>query len=495
MGISLDALDPTAVLQGRDRRALRRQCGGIPTERRVTGLNDTAGPIAPTAEALRHADLDTQLLALTAGEVSAAELAEAYLAAALATRGSINAWITIDAERVRAEAAASDARRAGGVVGPLEGLCIGVKDNLDVAGLPTTNGMASRRHRAPAAADASAVARLRAAGAVILGKLSMQEAGLGADNDNPHYGACHLPQRHGWTPGGSSGGSAAAVAGGLCSAALGSDSMGSIRIPASYCGIWGLKASAGAISTGGLVTVSRRLDSVGPLARSAADLRRLVALLIGHDPACPASRRIVLAPADAHRIDFGVPDLASLGLTTAVASAFTRACAAITAAGHRVHRLPAPEPHPGELRRAGLLVCEAGMLVELAEDWRDQRGSFSPGLARMLTWAESKSAVDYAAADRQLDRATLQLAHWLGHCDVLLWPTTPQQSFAFGSPVPSNQADLTCYANMAGAPALSLPLPVADGELPIGLQLVGGPGEDLKLIAIGERLARLWEAA
>jgi len=461
----------------------------------MAGLNDIAGQVAPAADALRHADLDTQLLALTAGEVSAVELADAYLAAALATRETINAWITLDADRVRAEAAASDERRAAGLAGPLEGLCIGVKDNLDVAGLPTTNGMASRRSIAPAAKDATAVARLRAAGAVILGKLSMQEAALGADNDNPHYGACHLPQRHGWTPGGSSGGSAAAVAGGLCSAALGSDSMGSIRIPASYCGVWGLKPSAGAVSTRGLVPVSRRLDGVGPLARSAADLRRLSALLIGHDPDCPASRRIALAPMDAHAIDFGVPDTASLGLTAEVAAAFQIACARIAASRHRLRALPAPDPPPGELRRAGLLVCEAGMLVELAADWRDRRETFSPGLARMLAWAETKSAVDNAAADRQLDRATLQLEHWLAQCELVLWPTTPQQSFAFGSPVPTTQADLTCYANMAGAPALSLPLPMSAGELPVGLQLIGRPGEELKLIAVGERLARLLEAA
>lgn len=426
---------------------------------------------------------------LARGGLSSVELASRYLAAIDASQRTINAFIAVDAARVLAEAHASDARRARGGAGALEGLPIAIKDNLDARGYVTTAGMATRRAAAPAAVDSAAVARLRASGAVILGKLNLNEAALGADNDNPHFGACHNPHRLGLTSGGSSGGAGAAVAAGLCAAALGSDSMGSIRIPASYCGVFGLKPSYGAVSTRGSVTVSRRLDHVGPLARSAGDLGLLLEVLAGDDLESPQSRRVAIAPAKVGALTIGVPALGGIDIEVAVRNAFDSAIAALAAIGHRIVALPAADPAPSTLRRAGLLIAEGEMLIEHAEHWLAARERFSPALAAMLGYAERKSARDYAAADRLLDRGALIVRRWLAACEVIAWPTTPQPAFAFGTPAPSNQADLTCLANMAGVPALSVPMPVADHALPIGLQLIGEIGSERTLLALGDAYA------
>jgi aspartyl-tRNA(Asn)/glutamyl-tRNA(Gln) amidotransferase subunit A len=442
-------------------------------------------------------DLCAQREYLARGAISAVELVRAQIAAIDATQPALNAFITLDRERALAEAAVSDARRKARQVRALEGVSIAVKDNLDVAHYITTAGMATRREAPTATSDSAAVARLRDAGCVILGKLNMHEAALGADNDNPHFGACHNPHRIGHTPGGSSGGSGAAVAAGLASAALGSDSMGSVRIPASYCGVVGLKPSYGTISPRGSVTVSRRLDHIGPVARSVRDLTLLLDVLAGFDPDSAESRRQDLAPRRAGTLKLGIPAFDGIALDTDVALAFDAALEVLESLGHRRLALPASRIEPGRARRAGLLVCEAEMLIEHDEAWRTRREQFSPQLAKLLAWAETKSAADFAAADRLLDRAQCELQGWLAIADVVVWPTTPQRAFAFGAPVPANQADLTCFANMAGAPAVSVPMASGAGELPIGLQFIGRIGDDYRLLGLAEIYSRAigWRAA
>jgi aspartyl-tRNA(Asn)/glutamyl-tRNA(Gln) amidotransferase subunit A len=439
-------------------------------------------------DALRATDAVAQRDALARGDTTAVALATAYLDAIERSQSSINAYIACARDRVLAEALASDAHRVTHGARALEGLAIAVKDNLDAAGHRTTAGMATRRDAAPAAHDSAAVARLRAAGAVLLGKLNLHEAALGADSDNPHFGACHHPRRHGVTPGGSCGGSGAAVAAALCSAAVGTDTMGSVRIPAAYCGVFGLKPSYGAISPRGSVVVSRRLDHVGVLARSARDLELLLPVLSGFDPASAESRAVAFAAPGAGPLRIGVPAFDGVEVQPAVRVAFAQGLDALRARGHAIVELPASSIEPGTARRAGLLVCEAEMLVEHAADWAARRERFSPALAKLLGWAAGKSAADVIAADRVMDVAAVQLQQWLADCDVLAWPTTPQVAFAFGTPVPSNQADLTCFANMAGAPALSLPLPVAADAWPVGLQLIGRAADDRRLIALAHEL-------
>ncbi len=432
-------------------------------------------------------DMTAQAALLAAGELSSVELLRQQLAATDASQPVINSYIHVDAEGALAAAAESDARRRSGHARPLEGLPVAVKDNIDVAGMVTTAGMETRRHDAAAAFDNPAVAALRAAGAVIVGKLNMHEAAMGADNDNPFYGACHNPHRPGYTPGGSSGGSGAAVAAGLCSAALGTDTMGSVRIPASYCGVVGLKPSWGAISTRGTVALCRRLDHIGPLTRSARDLRLLLQVMAGFDADCAQSRAINFVPADSAPLRIGVVDFGDAAdVASDVQAAFEEGLRVLTGLGHRLQRLPSPAFASGRARRAGLLMCEAELLVEHADAWAGDRSRFSPLLVKLMSWAEDRSAAELAAASQLADRGQVQLQQWLAQCDVLVMPTAPQRAFAFGTPAPASQADLTAYANLAGNPALSVPLPVAAGELPVGMQLVGTIGDELQLIALAD---------
>ncbi len=437
----------------------------------------------------RRLDLCAQRDALRAGKLAPLALIEAHLEAVAAHNGVLNAFLHVDAKGARLQAGESARRLAQGRPRPLEGVAVAIKDNLDVAGLPTTAGMATRRDRI-AACDSSAVRRLRAAGCVILGKLNMHEAALGADNDNPHYGACHNPHRVGHTPGGSSGGSAAAVAAGLVAASLGTDSMGSVRIPASYCGVYGLKPSRGLVSGAGSVVVSSRLDQVGPLARSPQDLAALIDALSGYDPDCPGSRPLRLLAPISRLARIGVLRPPELTLDDGVAADFEHGLDRLANLGHVLTALDCAGFDPGPLRRAGLLLCEVEMLAEHGEDWRGRRALFSPSLAAMLSFAEGQGASAVGRAIARIDQGRVLLQRWLAQYDLLVSPTTPQRAFAFGSQAPANQADYTCLASFAGLPALSLPLPVAAGSLPIGLQLIGRHGADRQLLALALAFAQ-----
>ncbi len=439
-------------------------------------------PGKPDPAALLHASLGDQAEALARGAVSSLQLAEAQLHAIHAS--TINAYLHLDEATTLAAARESDARRAAGrTLGPLDGIGFAVKDNIDVAGWPTTAGMATRRGRI-APRDAYAVQRLREAGMVPLGKLNMHEAALGATNDNPHYGACHHPLRHGVTPGGSSGGSAAAVAAGLAALALGTDTMGSVRIPAAYCGVVGFKAGPGVVSTDGTVACCWALDHVGPIVRHRRDLPTVMAALAAPDPGGADAPVAGARPALAQPRWIVASDLPALGVEPEVLAAYTTAVEALRARGDTVCAIDLAGHDFGRARRAGLLMTEADLLVQHADDWRQQPQAFSPELARMLRWAEGQSAAALAGAQRITAGARAAAAHWFTHGDVLLLPTAPQRAFAFGSPVPANQADFTAIANMAALPALSLPLPVPASTLPIGLQAIAPAGHEQTLMTL-----------
>lgn len=433
--------------------------------------------------------------ALTASEISAAlarreftavAVAEAFLGRISAEDGAIRSFISVSADQALAAARASDLRRGGGhVLGPLDGVPVGVKDNIDAAGLPCTGGIELYRHRVPQA-DATCLSRLKHAGAVLLGKLNLHEGALGATNDNEAYGRCENPVKPGYTPGGSSGGSGAAVAARFCPVALGTDTMGSVRIPAAYCGVMGLKPTYGLVSTRGVIPLAWTLDHVGPLARSVADLALFTQVMAGWDADCLESRAAppgwtaIFQPATGRRplgdIVLGRPSqVDTVGCQPAMLDAFERALDRLASLGAKIVRVDVPGWDPGRARRGGLLVAEAEAAFAHAAEMDTRPEDFSQGFLAMLHYGRDAGTLRLIDARRRIAEAAHagEAAFVAGGLDALVMPTTPQAAFPHGGSVPGNQADLTTLANFTGRPAVSVPMGDDDDGLPLGLQFVG----------------------
>ena len=397
------------------------------------------------------------------------------------------------AEAHRAAERAAARRR----LGPLDGIAIAVKDNIDVAGVPTSNGFGGPAYRVPTK-DAAVVARLRAAGAIILGKLNMHEGALGATNDNPHFGRTVNPHRHGHSPGGSSGGSAAAVAAGLCCAALGSDSGGSVRIPAAYCGIVGLKPSYGLVSTQGVVPLSYRLDHVGPLARTVSDCALMLDVLAGFDPQCPESRRAAptryqpAAPEWLDGLRLGVlRNFAAEPVEPAIATAFRAALDQLTSLGAELRTVEMPSYDMAQGRRAGFVRIEVEAAFVHAELYRTQPERFSPQMRSYLEWGSKAPATTLVRADRRIDVAAFELTRCFEDVDAIVSPTAPQAALAFADKAPDNAGAFCVPANFAGCPATSVPMGRNELGLPLGLQVIGPVHGEVVVLNI----ARVFEKA
>ncbi len=364
-----------------------------------------------------------------------------------------------------------------------------IKSNIAVEGLAHTAGIGGYRNRI-ADADAFCVSLLRREGGVIVGTVNMEEAALGAVTNNPHFGKTHNPLRHGYTAGGSSGGSAAAVAAGLVRVALGTDTMGSCRIPAAYCGVVGFKPSYGRISFAGVEPLARRLDHAGIVANSVADLAAVFGVLDLFDPSFADAREYAKTssqPATAQTLAV-LDESSRAGLDHDVRLAYAAALVRLQSAGYQLRPRALQQQRLAAARRAGLLICEAELANTLAPLLAQQNGGVSPHLRALIAFGESKSAPAMARAHAAIDDTELVLREQLDGCDAICWPTAPQTAFSFESPIPSNQADFTCLANFTGAPAISLPLPTAQGGLPAGLQLISARGDDHTLLALADRV-------
>jgi aspartyl-tRNA(Asn)/glutamyl-tRNA(Gln) amidotransferase subunit A len=427
---------------------------------------------------------------------------------------ALNAFVVVcrDTAVQAAEAAAARAA-AGRRLGALDGIPVALKDNIDVAGLPTGNGFGGATPWRVPREDAEVTRRLRAAGAVILGKLAMHEGALGATNDNPHTGRTYnphggVPIRDGdrasareaapsLTPGGSSGGAGAAVAAGLCAAALGTDTGGSVRLPAAYCGVVGLKASYGLVSARGVVPLSYRLDHVGPLTRTVADAALMLQALAGFDPACPESRAFppfvpAATPGALAGLRLGVlRNVDDEPPEPAIAAAFTAACGVLERLGAAIATVDLPDYDMARGRRALLVRVEVeGAFVHGTLLAREPE-RFSPAMRGFLEFGQRAGAQLLMQADRRIARAVHALERCFATVDAIVSPTAPQVAFGFDQKVPDNQSAYTALANFAGCPAISLPMgATADGR-PIGLHVMAPVGREDRVLAI----AAAYEAA
>lgn len=384
----------------------------------------------------------------------------------------LRSYIEVDGERALHAAEQSDRRYVEGRSRVLEGVPVAVKSNIAVAGLEWNAGMQARRGIL-AKDDAEVVARLRAAGAIVLGTLNMHEAALGATTDNPWFGRTINPHREGYTPGGSSGGSGAAVAAGLCVSALGTDTLGSIRIPAAYNGVYGIKPTSGAISSAGLVPLSEQFDAIGPLARSLDDLSAVLGVMMDGSAATHLRRVLVLEALD------------GLYCEPAVIAACERALRLLSSWPKDLVKL---SDSAGAIRWAGFIVAARELIEHLGPMRTERAAAISPELTFMLGHAEGVSGENVASAQDVIARTRAALRDAIGEDGVLVMPTTPQPAFAHTPRPPVTQAAFTALANIAGLPALSIPAGTDSNGLPVGVQLVGPPCSEAALIELGRAL-------
>ncbi len=410
-------------------------------------------------------------------------------------------WAALEARNAALNAFVAWDRAAAPGSGPLTNLTIGVKANLMTRGLPWTGGMALYGDRI-ASRDADVVAQLRAGGAAILGSLNMHEAALGATTDNPFYGRTQNPHATGFTPGGSSGGSGAAVAAGLCDAALGTDTLGSVRIPAAYCGVYGLKPTHGAVSQDGLACLEPDFDVIGPLARNlevlervwnviaplslrgegqarSARVREATLLAAVPSPSLPAVA--YPSPLQGESPVFVLSAIFESNIDPGVRRAYDRA---------QAHFGPAKavtfENSLTDIRMAGLVAAGRYLIADLGTDRTAKADLISPQLHAILSICEKLDPRPDILA-----RTRANLIDTLGDDGILIMPTAPQPAFAHDAQAPANQADFTCLASIAGLPALAIPAGVGDNGLPVGIQIVGPANSEARLIALARSLEPL----
>ena len=418
---------------------------------------------------------------LRAGRLSAGALVEATLARIGETEPRLNAYITVTADHARRQAEAADEELAAGRDrGPLHGIPVALKDLVDTAGIPTTGGSGFLRRRIPAA-DAAIVERLAEAGAVLPGKLNLHEFAFGTTSANPHFGAVRNPWNTERSPGGSSGGSAAAVAVGSAAAAIGSDTGGSIRIPAALCGVVGLMPTYGRVSRRGVLPLSWSLDHVGPLARSVEDAALVLNATAGYDPGDPGSARRPPgdATADLGRgvggLVVGLPrDPLWMEVEEPVRAACEEAVERLRSLGAEVREVEMPllaemrRMERGRFHRA--LLAEAGAYH--ARWLRERPEDYGADVRASLEAVTRVSATTYINAQRMRRLLIEETRDVLSEVDALVSPTTEctAPTIAEGD-LRARLARLTAPYDVTGIPAISVPCGVDPGGLPIGLMI------------------------
>ena len=437
--------------------------------------------------------------AVRAGRVSARAVTEAALGRISARGPAVNAFTTVLAEQARADADRVDRAIASGRdAGPLAGLPFAVKDLFDVAGITTLAGSKINRERPPAARDAVAVAALRRAGAVLVGALNMDEYAYGFTTENSHYGPVRNPHDATRVAGGSSGGSGAAVGAGLVPLTLGSDTNGSVRVPASLCGVFGLKPTYGRVSRTGTTLFAGSFDHVGALGRSVRDVTAALDVMQGPDPQDPVCTTRPLEPClpllgegiDGLRI--GVLDgHFARGGEPEVFAAVARVAAALGAS----RRVTIPEAH--RARAAAMVITASeGANAHLA-DLKRRPHDFDPLTRDRFLAGALVPAAAYVQAQRFRAWYRARVAELFGEVDVLLAPTTPcpaprigQDRIVLDGVEVLTRPNLGVYTqplSFIGLPVLSAPV-TRPGALPLGVQIVGAPFREAHVLRVGALL-------
>lgn len=372
----------------------------------------------------------------------------------------INAVIDAYNDLAIPEMADSDMRaESGEILSAIDGMPIGVKANIAVEGKFWHGGIKAYASR-KADADALVVQRLKAAGALLVGTLNMEEGALGAQTDNPWFGKTINPLKDGYTPGGSSGGSSAAVAAGFVEAALGTDTMGSVRIPSAYCGLWGFKPSYSDAMLDGVVPLSHTLDTVGVHASSLQNCVDVMKIIMDADLSGGKAGEVVA-------LDWGN----AVDVEPFIADEFARMSKGLpqTDLGQYAY---------GQSRRAGLILSEVEGYAAHERRLKNKPDGFSDFFRGMLEYGRdlSQDRIDGAYAHVKALREE-------AFPDFILMPTAPQAAFKFGDPVPANQADFTAFANLADRPAIAFPLGTDRRGLPASAQIVGPRGHEADLVA------------
>lgn len=416
----------------------------------------------------------------------------------------LNAFIEVFDEEAAVAARALDAELAAGADrGPLHGIPVAVKDIIDIRGRVNSAG-GVLLPQAPAAQDAPVIARLRAAGAVILGRLNLHEYAWGGTTDNPHFGPCFNPWREGFTPGGSSGGSGAAVAARLCPVALGTDTLGSVRIPASYCGVTGFKPSFGLVSKRGCFPLSWSLDSIGPLARSADDAAVTLAAIAEADADDPWSAMREPSPAEfdppggVRGMKLGVIrdwSLRDNGTREEieVRDSLRAAIGILSGLGADCIEIDAPEFPEATATAIAVTMADAAAIHE--ERLRDHPGKISDSVRGRLEIGRAMTAEATARAHARMRELRHALTRRLAHTDAVLTPSTSTASHAFDLKLASGTARYTAPWNLLGAAAISVPSGFTSDGLPTGLMIGALPGGGASGEAKALRVARAWQEA
>ncbi|MGK0172075.1 MAG: aspartyl-tRNA(Asn)/glutamyl-tRNA(Gln) amidotransferase subunit A [Gammaproteobacteria bacterium] len=426
---------------------------------------------------------------------SALERVEACLAQIDARDQELTTFITVTADAAREQAAAADAAAADGRwLGLLHGMPIALKDNIDTAGVRTTSGAKFWSERVPND-DAAVVQRLKAAGAVMVGKATLGELVFDVRSHNPIVGHAKNPWNLTRSPGGSSGGSAAAIAADMCVGALGSDTGGSVRIPASFCGVSGLRPTHGAVPSTGATPVSVGNDTVGPMARRAEDVARLFAVMVGYEPSDPHSidhdfgNFLPRLNDGVEGLRIGIPQNFFFDNVDADIEAAVRAGAQVfEQLGAELVPIELPGAHETFAQVCIQIYCDVAHFHR--QRLADDRDSFSAPIYERMCRGLEISGVEYAGAMRFKEQWMRTVGEAFDDVDVILSPTSPVPALALeDSPdlhaLTARAASLTYAGSLASIPGLSLPCGFTENGLPVGMLLQSAWWDDPLLLRAG----------